>query len=151
MRQAIQAQRALLQPVEAAAFAVLIDRLFAFARTFGLANPDTTAATGFYRQALKDIPADLVAKAVERVCRGWKWGHKIPLPADLYGAVSDELTRRKKELAQLEQALLRLPRPEAEKERVGAGQIRALRLHLEHFANAHRMPGVSARPPQART
>lgn len=98
----IVAQRASLAPTEAKAFAVLIERLFAFARTFGIANPDAAEATRFYRDTLGDLPPDLLERAIATICRDWKWGHKLPLPADVRAAVVDELVRRKVTLGRLE-------------------------------------------------
>jgi hypothetical protein len=84
------------------AFAVLVARIFDFARTFGLANPDAGMATKFYRDALADMPQDLLSRAVSDICREWKWGNKIPLPADLRNQVERELTQRKVDLSRLE-------------------------------------------------
>ena len=112
---AIDAQQRALSPASNKAFAVTIDRLFAFARTFGLANPDAAAATKFYREAMSDVPIDLLDRAVSSVCRDWKWGNKLPLPADLRNQISAEMTARRVTLARLELAHKRAaarPRPE---------------------------------------
>jgi len=111
LQAAIDAQQALLEPADIKAFAVLVAKIFEFARTFGLANPDTEAATKFYREALSDLPPDLLQRAVSDVVREWKWGNKIPLPADIRNQVEAELTARKVMLVRLEMAEKRAPMP----------------------------------------
>lgn len=126
-----------LVPADARAFAVTIDRLFAFARVFGLGNPDTRAAVGFYRQALADVPPDLLAEAVRRIVGAWRWGHKLPLPADLRATIADELGRRKVERARLRMAADKLRREEANglrtrpEQAVGAPKVVAKRIPAE--------------------
>lgn len=94
-----------LIPVCAKAFGVAMDRLMEFARAFGIPADNVAAAVGFYRQALHALPADLVLAAVDRIIAQWKWGNRMPLPADLQAKVFDDLTARRSELARIEAAL----------------------------------------------
>lgn len=73
---------------------VILDRLFRFARTFGIKIGDTANATAFYLEALDDLPADLLVAAVDQVVRSYRYGHRLPPPADLRGAVAHELVVR---------------------------------------------------------
>ncbi|MBC8158173.1 MAG: hypothetical protein H8E94_02455 [Alphaproteobacteria bacterium] len=95
-------------PCDAQAFAVAIDKLFKFGRTFGLKNQATEDATKFYREALKDLPADLVVKAVDGAIKSWKWGNRLPLPADLMDEVKDEWARRRLAKTRLKVAMGRV-------------------------------------------
>lgn len=147
---AIGAQRQLMEPSDVKSFAVIIERLFSFARTFGLANPDTRAATGFYREALKDVPTDLVDRAVSAVCRDWRWGNKLPLPADLRNQVSEEMTSRRVMLARMEMAAKRLPPPappmsedeKAEMKRKVSGLLAPLRIKVADAERPHASGGA---------
>ena len=87
-----------LKPASVQEFGVAIDRLFQFARTFGIAPDNVADMTSFYRQALDDVPADMVREAVDNIIRTWKWGKKMPMPADLRERVEKELTLRRIEL-----------------------------------------------------
>lgn len=94
-----------LAPADEKAMAVALDQLFRFARTFGIPSQDATNATAFYRDALKEYPPDLLTKAVRSVCANWKWGNRMPLPADLKEAVSKEWLRRQLLAMRLRQAM----------------------------------------------
>lgn len=83
--------------------------LFAFCRAFALGNPDPAAQLPFYRNALKDLPADLLRQAVERVTGNWRWGNRMPLPADVRAQVGDVLAARKVAKVKAEVALSRCP------------------------------------------
>ena len=87
-----------LKPASTEEFGVEIDRLFRFARTFGIRPESVEDMTAFYRQALDDMPADLIREAVDDVIRKWKWGKKMPLPADLRERAQAELGERRREL-----------------------------------------------------
>jgi hypothetical protein len=100
----IAAHDAALQPAPAEVFAVSVDRVFAFARTFNIAVPDTKAAVRFYRDGLADIPADLLDLAMRRAVDGWKWGNRLPMPADIKAQIAPELAARKLALARLKTA-----------------------------------------------
>jgi len=79
--------------------------LFDWAETFGLATQDRAKAVKYYRQAMSEIPADLVNAAVKRVTTGWKWGNRMPLPSDLRDAVPDAYADRKLALMNLDRAI----------------------------------------------
>ena len=74
-------------------FAVLIKPLFDFAVAFGLPvdAKQVEPMTSVYREALAEVPADLLAIAVATVRRTWKWGNRMPLPADLLAAIDGDM------------------------------------------------------------
>ena len=75
------------------AFSALIKPLFDFAVAFGLPvdAKQVEPMTSVYREALAAVPADLLAIAVAAVRRTWKWGNRMPLPADLLVAIDGEM------------------------------------------------------------
>lgn len=96
---------AVLVPASEKAFAVLMDRLLEFADTFGVKHPGKAKAVRFYSEALEDLPADLLAKAVDSVVRNYVYGHRLPPPGDLRKAVSDELLDRTATKLRIDSAL----------------------------------------------
>ncbi len=64
-----------LVPASREQMAVGIAKLLDFARAFGLTNAEGTQVRSmaeFYRQALEDVPGDLVMRASERAAREWR-------------------------------------------------------------------------------
>lgn len=88
----LEAERA-LRPASAPEFLVALDRLWEFAETFGLPAEKTEAATKMYREALMDIPADVLVNAIRRTTETWSY-RSLPLPADIRKNASEELSRR---------------------------------------------------------
>ena len=99
---ALQDLRALTVPATAEEWAVLIDRLMAFSRAFGLNVGDTEIAVREYHNALHDVPYDLAGKAIDQLIRTWKWGNRIPLPADLRECLPAEHYKRLRALSLFE-------------------------------------------------
>lgn len=93
-----------LEPASGEAFAVLIDRLFQFAETFSIKDAGIRDAMKFYVEALDDIPPDLLERAIDGVVRNYKYGHRLPPPADLRAVVEEELSARMKARARIEAA-----------------------------------------------
>ena len=93
-----------LRPATGEAFAVIIDRLFRFAETFSVKDAGIREAMKFYAEALDDIPPDLLVKAVDSVVRNYKYGHRMPPPADLRAVVDEDLGKRSNAKAQIETA-----------------------------------------------
>lgn len=94
-----------LYPAGPQEMAIALDKLFRFARTFGISTETTEEATVFYRDALKKYPIDLIIVAVDRVCASWRWGSKLPLPADLTNEVSGDFRRRRSKLVDVRVAI----------------------------------------------
>ena len=84
---------------------VALGRLFKFARTFGIKMGAVDDATAFYLEALDDLPADLLVKAVDRIVRTYVYGHRLPPPGDLRASIRDELSRRHHARLQIRTAL----------------------------------------------
>ena len=51
-------------------------------------------AARLYVNALADVPADLLALALDRLVRDWTWP-RLPTPADIRKTIADELSNRK--------------------------------------------------------
>lgn len=71
-----------LVPCSTAEFARAMDRLFEFARAFGIRDFDPAIVTRLYRQAMPDIPAIPLESCVDKAIKTWKWA-QLPKPADL--------------------------------------------------------------------
>lgn len=80
--------------------AVQLDRLFAFAQTFGIPG-DRKAAAGFY-SGLANLPPDLLTKAFDGAINGRKDTYRLPTPAEIEGVVSEDIAIRRRVLARLE-------------------------------------------------
>jgi hypothetical protein len=93
-----------LRPATGEAFAVIIDRLFRFAETFSVKDAGIREAMKFYAEALDDIPPDLLERAVDSVVRNYKYGHRLPPPADLRAVVEGDLVARGAARARIEAA-----------------------------------------------
>ena len=83
-----------LAPVTTKELAVIMDRLFSFTETFGIKDAGIRKAMQFYRETLSDVPADLLVKSVDGVIRTYKYGHRLPVPADLRTEIEDDLRLR---------------------------------------------------------
>jgi len=97
-----------LAPAGFEAMAVLVLRLLEFAATFGIKCPDQESAAAIYSDALSDLPPDLLSAAINRTVQTWQWGNRLPMPAEVRAAVTDDLARRQREKSRLELALMQL-------------------------------------------
>lgn len=57
-------------------------------------------APRLYVAALADVPPDLLALALDRLVRDWRWP-RLPAPADIRATIAEELSRRKLRLTRL--------------------------------------------------
>lgn len=89
------------KPCGAKAFAVILDRLFAFGRAFGITNIHPEDAVRSYRESLAELPEDLVDTAVHTAISSWRWGNRLPMPGDLRAFVEDDFAERKSDLTTL--------------------------------------------------
>ncbi len=77
-----------------------LDRLFAFAKTFGIPG-DHKAAAGFY-VGLAKLPPDLLVKAFDAAVSSRKDTYRLPTPAEIEAAVLEDWGVRRRVLARLE-------------------------------------------------
>jgi hypothetical protein len=104
-----------LEPASSPQMAVGIAKLLDFARAFGITNAEGSQVRSmaeFYRQGFEDVPGDLVLLACERASREWRWGNRMPLPADLKAMISEELGRRRVVQARIRSAMMKARVPE---------------------------------------
>lgn len=101
---AIDAAQRLCPPASIECFAVQMDRLIQFARTFNLPNLDTATAAKLYHETLMDLPDDLLERAITETIREHKNHFALPLPAEMRARVGDLFQARRKPLAKLEMA-----------------------------------------------
>jgi hypothetical protein len=94
-------------PTTEAQFWVAIEPLFKLGDTFGLPTPPTPAVQLYWR-ALQDLPVLVVVETVETLVRTWKWGNRLPLPAEVREQVPKAYLRRLKQRASAKMALSRL-------------------------------------------
>lgn len=83
-----------LQPATPKEYAVSMGRLLLFMETFKLPATNQGDLQTIYRDALNDLPADLLNEAVNRIKREHKW-NTIPTPAAIRDKVSRQLIDRK--------------------------------------------------------
>lgn len=60
--------------------------------------------TKVYAVGFDDIPTDLLRLATKRLTKTWKWGNRLPFPADFREAVAPELAQRTAILRKLQSA-----------------------------------------------
>lgn len=101
---AIDLARKLSPPASIECFAVQMDRLITFARTFNLPKLDPAKATELYAETLKDLPDDLLEKAISETIKTHTDSFRLPLPGDVRARVGDLFQTRRKPLAKLEMA-----------------------------------------------
>lgn len=100
---ALEAARSRLVRCPVKIFATLMDKLLGFAQTFSIKIPDPAALIEIYR-ARVDLPADLMALAVDRAIGEWRWGNRLPLPAELTGFAAEEMMERARDLRKIKTA-----------------------------------------------
>ncbi len=137
---AMAAYDAALTPADLKARAVLIKRLFDFARAFNI-PADPAVLSPIYLDALADLPVDLLAEAVKDAVTTWRWHNAMPTPAELRAPISAELGRRKRERGRLQLALQRLPAKPRDRSSV-ADQQAAHRAFAEIRQNIAAVPPV---------
>jgi hypothetical protein len=84
--------RAALRPASAEQLAVELARLFEWARTFGIEFSNHAAARQF--QKLGDLPADLLAAAIDRTIQEHAYGMRLPMIAEIRKRVDEDLKGR---------------------------------------------------------
>ena len=107
---AVDQQAAIMAPAPMRSFAVVIEKLISFAATFGVQIANPKAAVEFYREALGDLPEDLLATAVRATMSSWVY-QSLPKPAEIRRHVSEELSRRVVDRGRLQMALARVRSP----------------------------------------
>lgn len=104
----------LTRPVGVQAFAVLMDKLFEFAEAFNI-KADPAKLVPIYRETLGKLPEDLVAKAIRSVTGAWKYGNRLPTPAEMLEPVKTEWGERRVAQSQVQFALRKPPPPKPKK------------------------------------
>jgi hypothetical protein len=82
-----------LAPTTAKEFAAVVDRIFQFAETWKIDVSNAQVATAFYRQALKDLPPDMLVTAIDRALAQHEGYTRLPLPAEIYRQAGDEYAK----------------------------------------------------------
>lgn len=150
-----------LRPASAEFWATELDRLYLFAAVFKVPMDNIVATTRMYSETLSDLPPSLVRNAITEALKGWRWGNRLPMPADLRAFVSDALERRRKGLRTLTAARAKAAREKeasdaakkqaeadqwwVEKARARGVTVEALKAEAEAFRARLRNP-VDNRP-----
>jgi len=134
-----------LAPVSAEGFAVNIQPLLDFAVVFGKAKfvdqSHREAVISEYREAMSDLPADLIRQAVLAQKRAWIYPG-MPTPAELIAHVSAEYWRRRHALGKITLAGQRLPAPEPKREAIDVSGLLAKLRAAFTLPNASSVDGV---------
>ena len=91
---------------------MILDRLFGFGRAFGITNIHPEDAVRSYREALAELPEDLVDTAVHTALSSWRWGNRLPMPGDLRAFVEEDFAERKSDLTTLRLLVREMNRPQ---------------------------------------
>lgn len=86
--------RVSLKPADLKHLAVAVRKIIAFGRNHNIKMPDPASVTEDYCQHLKALPSDLLDKAVLSLTGTWRWGNRLPMPAEILEAVQEEMTAR---------------------------------------------------------
>jgi hypothetical protein len=96
-QQSLDAVNLSLVPLHPKALAVQIHDIIKFATNFGkgLENNDMEYVAKTYREALQEVPGDLLREAIAKLKREYKWTHKFPTPADIMEMIQYRLEARR--------------------------------------------------------
>ena len=86
------------------AYAVLIKPLFDFISTFTKTKAELQKIASLYREALFDLPDDLLRLAISETIKNHRY-NTIPTPGDVRGHISSELVKRRVMLVKARAAL----------------------------------------------
>lgn len=84
-----------LLPCQPEELMVAIGQLTDFGRTFNLPIPNLSGLIERYQQDLAHLPGDILAKAAKQIMASWKWGNRMPMPADILALAHPYLMQRK--------------------------------------------------------
>lgn len=87
-------------------WAVLIGLLRRLATAFRIEVDDWAMLTRLYAEGLRDLPADLLRQAVQRVIGHWTNGFRMPLPGEIRAEVAGDLAARTATVARLRTAAM---------------------------------------------
>lgn len=68
----------------------IMTRLADLGAGFGIVAPDPARIMKIYRDTLSPMPAELLSIAITRIKLTWKYGNRMPLPAEIRAMVSRE-------------------------------------------------------------
>lgn len=101
---AIRAAQADVEPASLEEFAVGMDGMIAWARTFDIKIENVKTLTEAYAESLGDIPADLLAYAFRTARAQHKYGMRMPLPQEIRKHITGIIADRKVVLRRLRNA-----------------------------------------------
>lgn len=104
-----------MRPAGDKAWGGAIDKLLTYAVAFSIPMPDMDAAISIYREALADLPGDLLAEAVASVCRNNTWGNRMPMPGEIRAHIEADIVGRSEIRAKIKIAIARQARDKADK------------------------------------
>lgn len=96
------------RPLSERDFAVVFARFMETAILLGIAKAGTSKEEvalqlGVYRDALGDLPGDLLAWSMKAVWKDWRW-QSLPKPGDIYDRIREKVSRRRDMLQQARHA-----------------------------------------------
>lgn len=103
-----------ITPASPEVWATQLDRLYLFAAVFKVPMDNVRDTTELYKEACADIPPSLVKRAIDEALKTWKWGNRLPMPAELRAPINEALERRKRAHRILTMAKARAAREAAE-------------------------------------
>ncbi|WP_019646182.1 hypothetical protein [Novispirillum itersonii] len=106
LRQELARLESAAHPASPEDWAVLIGLLRRLATAFRIEVDDWALLTRLYAEGLRDLPADLLRLAVQRVIGHWANGYRMPLPGEIRAEVATELAERVGAMARLRTAAM---------------------------------------------
>lgn len=119
-----------MEPASPEQYAAAMIALAEFATAFGIVCPAPGKVQEIYRETLKNLPADLLARAIARVKISWVWGNRMPFPADILNTVKEDFAKRQSLLSRAKVAMLKAPETAGRKNVITPEQWEDLRRKL---------------------
>lgn len=109
---AIGEHRQALTPATPQEFAAVVGKAMEWASAFGITVVNPQQVTAQYRDALADLPIDLLHAGFQRIKHDWQW-RNMPLPGQIREQIEEAHALRQRELSRLEFARRKAfgPRP----------------------------------------
>lgn len=145
-RRLTEAQNALeskMMPASPQDRAVAIKRLLDFGRAFNIKINDPQQLAATYNLYLNKLPADLLERSVTLILGCWKWGNRLPTPAEVAEMVNSEMTNRVIMAGKISMALRRIPPPA--KEKIESAELDALMRDCRNRFKSKRQKTIEMR------
>lgn len=127
-----------LRPAPQRDYVRQLARLVEYTAAFGIPCQAPEVVQGIYREQLGDLPADLLAKAIDQTRATWQWSNRMPFPIEIRSHVAADLAKRKSLLSKAQVAKLKARDAETSKNVIPKEKWDELRRRLGAQAKGRR-------------